>query len=160
MAGPDGRSRPVSAMYRVDVLPGYKSGTKITYPATSAFPRKVVFELVEKEDPRFRISRRNADDVELRKPILVPKADLESCQAQAHSREEGNPQIIVRVPLLCGGEKECALDEADVRLLLRRSGAQCSKRIPREGMPIRSTKLTKDVGAKWGDLVFTVQSGR
>ena len=101
--------------FPVEIQPGYKDGTKIKYPATSDFPKEVVFVLREKPHKYFQ---RQGDDLKW------------TCQLTAQQVERG---VFVRIPLLDGSELKINSKEYSVR-----QGSRIS--FPGFGMPISSSR--------------------
>lgn len=78
------RSVQIEKVFKVDIQPGYKKGTRIKYPASADFPKIVVFEV--REVPHKFFTRRGND--------LHWTCRLTSRQVQRG--------VIVKIPLLSG----------------------------------------------------------
>jgi len=73
---------PIQRTVVVEILPGWKAGTKVTFPPTADFPKKIVFTIAEAEH---RFLRREGDDL------------VWTCKLTKAQVENG---VIVRLPLL------------------------------------------------------------
>lgn len=134
---PSGRLINDEKMLEIQIKPGWKAGTKITFPKEgdespdrSVIPADVVFKVVEKPHDRFA---RNGNDLVYRMPLPLGKA-LTGFMAE--------------VPTLDGRSVRISMDEV--------VGPKSRKVIHGEGMPI-----VKEPGRR-GDLVveFDIQFPR
>jgi DnaJ homolog subfamily B member 4 len=114
-----------ATLYKVDIQPGYKEGTKITFPAaaTSGGP-KMVFVVKERPHPVYR--RRGND--------LVYRHRLPATSDQEPPEPE---RIRLSIPLLDG---TIWTRDIDASSSWARSGRSIT--IPDLGMPIRASKTT------------------
>jgi DnaJ homolog subfamily B member 4 len=116
-------------LYKVDIQPGYKEGTKISFPAaatTSGGP-KMVFVVKERPHPAFR---RRGNDLVYRHRLAPPLAGKE--------QEKPEPRRIrLSIPLLDG---TIWTRDIDANSSWVRKGRSIT--IPDLGMPIRASKTT------------------
>lgn len=120
-------------VYKVEIKPGYKAGTKLKFPAAEDFPRPVEFEIKVAPHKYFE---RLKDDL-----IWV-------CKLTPRQLEKG---VVIRIPLLDGNT--LTLDSKKYKI------KQGSK-VPFEGlgMPVAASKSAKNKAA-FGDLIvkFDIQ---
>ena len=121
-------------VYKVDVQPGFKAGTKVKFAASQEFPKAVEFEI--REAPHKYFTRRGND--------LLWTAKL-----TARQLEKG---VVIRVPLLDG--TTLTLDSKKYKIS---SGVDLP--FPGKGMPISSKKSsstarsTTNGKVAYGDLI-------
>lgn len=113
-------------VYKVEVKPGYKAGTKVKFPASQEFPRPVGFEI--RETPHKYFVRRGDD--------LMWTAKLSARQV-----EKG---VLIRVPLL---------DGTTLTLDSKKYHIAAGSKIPfaGKGMPITGKRSASQ--ASHGDLI-------
>ena len=129
-----------SRVYSLTIRPGYKAGTKLTFPATAQFPVQMVFAILE--DPHPNLQRRGDD--------LVYRHRL--AREGAATRNAADPVELV-VPLLDGTTWRRHIP-ANSSLL--RAGQSLT--VPDMGMPIRKpgtkdTSVTNAAPAR-GNLII------
>lgn len=114
-------------VYKVDIKPGHKAGTKLKFPASQEFPKPVEFEI--RETPHKYFVRRGDD--------LLWTAKLTTRQV-----EKG---VLIRVPLLDG--TTLALDSKKYQI-------KAGSKVPfaGKGMPI-SSKRSDSSKATHGNLI-------
>jgi len=144
VAGPGTGSQgriPIEETFAVQVQPGWKAGTKITFRASRSFPRSVVFVVREAEHPLFL---RRGDDLVLRRPVVLTAAQ----------HAEG---ATVQVPLLGGASHAVEFAPGDKRrkVLLRGLGMPRSSKVRRRAWGAGVGEGLAAEGER-GDLTVTV----
>jgi DnaJ family protein B protein 4 len=117
----------IEKVYKVDIKPGYKSGTKVKFPATEEFPKPVEFEVTEVKHKYFTRVGDNLHWVCKLLPKQVTKG------------------VTVKVPLLDG--TTLTFDSKDYEV---KDGAKAT--FKGKGMPLSSSKAAS-TGRTHGDLV-------
>ena len=144
VAGPGTGSQgriPIEETFAVQVQPGWKAGTKVTFRASRAFPRSVVFVVREAEHPLFL---RRGDDLVLRRPVVLTAAQ----------HAEG---ATVPLPLLGGSSHALELAPGDKRrkVVLRGLGMPRSSKARRRAWGAGVGEGMAAEGER-GDLTVTV----
>lgn len=115
-------------VYKVEVKPGYKAGTKVKFPASQEFPKPVEFEI--RETPHKYFVRRG-DDL------------LWTAKLTARQLEKG---VLIRVPLLDG--TTLSFDSKKYQI-------KAGSKVPfaGKGMPVLSKRSSGASKATHGDLI-------
>lgn len=114
-------------VYKVEIKPGYKSGTKVKFPASQEFPRPVEFEITE---VRHKYFTRVGDNLHW------------TCKLTSKQVSRG---VTVKVPLLDGSTLELDSKQYDLR-----DGAKVP--FAGKGMPLSASKAAT-AGRTHGDLI-------
>ena len=118
----------VDKVFKVEIKPGYKSGTKVKFPAAKDFPKPV--EFVVREIPHKFFVRRGDDLVW-------------TCKLSARQLEKG---VVIRVPLL---------DGTTLTLDSKKYSIGKGTRVPfaGKGMPLAASRSKAGTSATHGDLI-------
>jgi DnaJ family protein B protein 4 len=147
-----GANKSLSRVFPVEIKPGYKAGTKITFPSSAhdGFP-KMVFVVQERPHPVFA---RRGDDLVYRYKLPPEHKDPSSTlsvsgEASLPRRWPPATTILLTIPLLDGATWTRELDASSS--LLRKGR---SLTVPDLGMPIRKRGGDGKAASERGNLII------